>query len=873
MSALDELRARLEDGLAKSGLTKSQLGTRSGRKRTAVSEAFSAGKPVPSAETVAGIARVLKLPVDELLDLRRTAAQEAGAPPAEGPGRPVGDWNPHDLEVHPAGPGEPVSRSGGAARAAHGLPGYVPRAHDQVLAAAVSDVRAGRSRLVLLVGSSSTGKTRACWEAVQPLAAESGWRLWHPFHPTRAEAALEDLHQVAPRTVVWLNEAQHYLGDREAGERIAAALHNLLVAPERGPVLVLGTLWTEYAKEYTALPAPGGRDPFSRVRELLAGRTLTVPEMFDGPALAAATRLAEAGDELLTDALTRARDHGRVTQDLAGAPALLDRYNNASPGGKALLEAAMDARRLDVGLHLPQAFLTDAATDYLSDTDYDHLADDWAEQAYAEVAEPVHGKQAPLRHTNTRPPRNPAVPAPAARSTPSLAGPLLRLADYLEQHGRTHRHRLCPPASFWHAAHTHLTDPDDLNTLTSAAFKRHRLRWARHLGLRAAAHGAKTDVLTSLAEWREDAEDWAGALTLALEAADHGDTGTLGLLARWREDAGDRAGAEALGREAADRGDANVLAVLAVRRGLFGDWAGAEPLAREAADHGDPFGLTVLAVSLAKDGDLAGAENLAREAAELGDSLHLVVRAVELAKEGNRAGAKALVREAADRGDLFAQAFLAGWLAKDGDLAGAETMMRKAADHRDTRHVAFVAQWLAKEGDLAGAKAMAREAADRGEPFALTVLAEWLAEAGDLVGAETMMRKAADHGYTRALVFVVHWLAEAGDQVGAETLAREAADRGNTDALTRLAEWLARDGDLAGAETMMREAADRGNTDALAFLAEWRVEAGDQVGAETLALEAADRGLDGDSQVLIDVLRALGPWGLEPDGTATPPWE
>ena len=41
-----------------------------------------------------------------------------------------------------------------------------------------------------------------------------GWRLWHPFDPTRAEAAQEDLHRVEPHTVVWLNEAQHYLGDQ-----------------------------------------------------------------------------------------------------------------------------------------------------------------------------------------------------------------------------------------------------------------------------------------------------------------------------------------------------------------------------------------------------------------------------------------------------------------------------------------------------------------------------------------------------------------------------------------------------------------------------------------------------------------------------------
>ncbi|GAA2746759.1 hypothetical protein GCM10010440_39870 [Kitasatospora cinereorecta] len=38
--------------------------------------------------------------------------------------------------------------------------------------------------MLVLVGSSSTSKTRACWQAVQPLAT-AGWRLWHPYDPTR----------------------------------------------------------------------------------------------------------------------------------------------------------------------------------------------------------------------------------------------------------------------------------------------------------------------------------------------------------------------------------------------------------------------------------------------------------------------------------------------------------------------------------------------------------------------------------------------------------------------------------------------------------------------------------------------------------------
>ncbi|WP_046773791.1 helix-turn-helix transcriptional regulator, partial [Streptomyces scabiei] len=429
-----ELRRRLDEGRARADLNQTQLATWAGLGRTTVSKALSLQGDVPSVDTITRLARALQLPEGELLKLRRRAAGETDTPPSavSRPGRPIGQWDAHELEVHPAGPGTTASGTDGA----RALPGYVRRAHDAVLADAVAATARGISGIVVLVGASSTGKTRACWQAVQELAAQD-WRLWHPFDPPRAEAALEDLHRVGPRTVVWLNEAQHYLGDPKVGERIAAAVHRLLTDKERRPVLVLGTLWPEYAHAYTALPEPGGDDPHSRVRELLAGHTLSVPDTFDAAALAAATALAaEKGDTLLGDALIRSRDGGRITQDLAGAPELLRRYEQPrQAASRALLEAAMDARRLGVGLHLPQAFLTDAASDYLNDDDYDQLSDDWAEQAYAELAEQVHGKQAPLR-----------------RTTPPPTGPVLRLADYLEEHGRTTRRHLCPRASFWHAA-------------------------------------------------------------------------------------------------------------------------------------------------------------------------------------------------------------------------------------------------------------------------------------------------------------------------------------------------------------------------------------------------------------------------------------
>lgn len=179
--------------------------------RTTVSEALSPAKTAPSPQMVAALARALHLPVEELLKLERAAVEHTMGGVRSAPGRRIGEWNPHDLEVHPAGPGD--AASGPGRPEARTMPGYVRHEHDRVLAELVEDAAAGRSRAMVLVGGSSTGKTRACWEAVQLLAA-AGWRLWHPFDPPRAQDALEDLPRVAPRTVAWLNEAQHYATSR-----------------------------------------------------------------------------------------------------------------------------------------------------------------------------------------------------------------------------------------------------------------------------------------------------------------------------------------------------------------------------------------------------------------------------------------------------------------------------------------------------------------------------------------------------------------------------------------------------------------------------------------------------------------------------------
>lgn len=317
--------------------------------------------------------------------------------------------------------------------AASGTPGvlplYVRRAHDAAVRQVVAQAGGGSSGMVVLVGGSSSGKTRACWEAVQELPA--GWRLWHPLDPTPARALAAALEEgIAPRTAVWLNELQRYVGEGagEEAERVAAGLRALLQDPQRGPVLVLATVWPEHWTTMTDRPFTGP-DPYSQARELLAGRAVHIPSAFD-EAVWDDVRAVSAHDPRLAEAMDRAAD-GQITQYLAGAPALTDRYRTAPPGAAALVRAAMDLARLGGVSQMSQDFLEAAAHGYLSDSEYDALDDDWFQAALVYARTPFRGVRGMLSPVRTRP--------DASDGTVRF-----QLADYLDQAGRKERRHAAP---------------------------------------------------------------------------------------------------------------------------------------------------------------------------------------------------------------------------------------------------------------------------------------------------------------------------------------------------------------------------------------------------------------------------------------------
>lgn len=91
------------------------------------------------------------------------------------------------------------------------LTAYGPREHDRRLRDVVATVVAGESRLVVLVGGSSTGKTRACWEALRELVQladrRQGWWLWRPADARQLIDELTDAQVDMANTVVWLDSS------------------------------------------------------------------------------------------------------------------------------------------------------------------------------------------------------------------------------------------------------------------------------------------------------------------------------------------------------------------------------------------------------------------------------------------------------------------------------------------------------------------------------------------------------------------------------------------------------------------------------------------------------------------------------------------
>ncbi|MER5297848.1 hypothetical protein ABT039_00130 [Streptomyces lasiicapitis] len=242
------------------------------------------------------------------------------------------DWDALAAGAHRARPGKDGSK----------LPPYVARDIDEELRERVREA-AEEGGLVLVVGDSTAGKTRAAFEAVRELLPE--YRVLAPPVGARLRPAPETLEACGHlRCVVWLDDLEQYLGPEGLEPEVLAEFVRLRVP-------VVATMRLKPYETFSAGDDSGGGGA-AQSWAGLGARILRTAEVVDLDRLWSEGELARAGDcddSRVADAVVHHGTYG-IAEYMAAGPAVMQEWRRARRAcgharGAALVTAAVDLSR------------------------------------------------------------------------------------------------------------------------------------------------------------------------------------------------------------------------------------------------------------------------------------------------------------------------------------------------------------------------------------------------------------------------------------------------------------------------------------------------------------------------------------------------
>ncbi|MGW1376196.1 tetratricopeptide repeat protein [Streptomyces sp. NPDC002446] len=682
---------------------------------------------------------------------------------------------------------------------------------------------------------------------------------WELVAPANARALLRWIEEDAtPQTVLWLNELGNFLAGAN-GTSVADALRGLFA--DKRQIVAIGTLWPNEWQMYAGNDSEPLKGP-SAVGQLLGSALrVDVPSQFS-----AAEWDRASAQRALTFATKSCTTTRKLTQFLAATPDLLQRYADADPYSRALLTAAMDARRLGYRALLSPELLEHAAAGYLDDR---HRADP-----------PFNWFTCALRYATTE------VKATVAPLTPlrvtSGVGPAdgFRLADSLDEYARLARSQKPVPATLWDALVAAADDPDDLERLGIAAQSRCYYRYMALFCRPAAARGrriARYLVVRNL----EDQNRTEEARALRISAAEAGDTDEMRHLSWNWERQGRTHEAKEIWRRAAHDGDAVAQSGLAGVLAREGNVETAESWWRRAADSGHAEAMRELAKSL--EGRGCAAEYWWRRAADAGDweAAHRLSRLLE---ESDRAGqAIDIWHSRAALNDTDAMCKLARVLEAAGKLQEAEKWWRRAIDTGSSQAIFGLERLLWRNGNTEDAYQVVARAIAAGDTYVIKQLCkEFGYDITQVRGAERGLRRAYEAGEEAARDQLTDFLTADHRIDEAVALWLPAAEAGDWTAMRRMAWLMHLSGNSQVAERWMSRLADAGEGGAMALRAQILEQAGQLQEAERWERRVLETGYTPNPPVNLEyLLRTTGraneadrlhSYGIEPGGRTAAPW-
>lgn len=756
------------------------------------------------------------------------------------------------------------------------VPPYVPRDIDGVLRERLE--RAARDGgLVLVVGDSTAGKTRAAFEAVRVTLPH--YRILAPPPGSDLPATLEVAARNGIRCVLWLDDLELYLEPGGLEPPLLAELVRL-----RTPVIA-----TMRSRQYE-LYGPQARDSAAGRRDQAAlwaanvgARVLTLTEPIALNRIWTEGELASArasGDDRLTDAVAHHGPYG-VAEYLAAGPDLWDEWQRAwqagaHPRGAALVAGAIDLSRTGLAGPFSRDLLAEIHDHYLTAAGGALLRPEPLDAALEWASRIRYGVTSLL------------LPATDTSWT---------VFDYLADRCTTPVAQRAWEVSLAHAA-------DDAERYTIGFNASFASQSTAEIAFRPLAESGDTKASFVLAHLlvqsgrREEVEELfrralkTGNLNAAIsyggqlgrldevdqalmEALDEqGETAerfyrmevARGSLSHARQlgyllqRSGRLAEAEHFYGLAADAGDAAAalgLGALLIGAGRNDE---AKPVYRRAAEAGDAAAANVLGALLVDDGQTEEAERLFRQAAHAGYAPALNDLGHLMAEAGRLTEALDAFRQGAEAGNAEAAFGLGVLLSEAGQTDEAERFYRQAADAGHSRAAHNLAVLLDRAGRTDEAENFYRQGAEAGLIYSATDLASMLVQSGRTEEAERYYRQAAHAGDAVGAHELGDLLARAGRLDEAEPFYRQAVAAGDAYAGHNLGYLLMVSGRPDEAEPFYRMAADAGDLSAVANLARLLTQLGRHDEAERLYQQALD---GGDFSVATDLAQLMAYLGRE----------